>query len=125
LGATVKSAARRETMRAGGPEKFLVTPAELYNFSKSKFAPKCSSTSTGKSDSTTQQQANEIKIHIWYLNEIQIKQHFENHLSGRWEARSSTGPIYGKSFSNLKATLKIFNNKEYDHITIFNLSIMK
>ncbi|CAF1553570.1 unnamed protein product, partial [Didymodactylos carnosus] len=94
LGAVVKSAARRETMRAGSPEKSFLTPIEFYNFSKQKFAPKCLSTTTIQPDSTIQQQK-EVKIHIWYLSGTEIKQHFEKYLSGRWEARSCTGPING------------------------------
>jgi hypothetical protein len=91
----VKSAARRESMRVAGPEKSLVTPKELYEFSRNKFAPKYSSTNITKSDST-QQQKGDAKIHIWYLSETEIKQHFEKYLSRRCDARSSTGPIHGK-----------------------------
>jgi hypothetical protein len=92
----VKSAARRETMRAGGPEKSFVTPAEFYNFSKQKFAPKClpKTTTTTQLDPTTDQRK-EVKIHIWYLSESDIKVHFEKYVSDRWEVLSSTGPIHG------------------------------
>ncbi|CAF3155634.1 unnamed protein product [Rotaria socialis] len=37
LGAVVKSAARRETMRADGPQKSFLTPVEFYKFLKQKF----------------------------------------------------------------------------------------
>ncbi|CAF1585862.1 unnamed protein product, partial [Didymodactylos carnosus] len=53
LGAAVKSAARRSTMRAGGPEKSLTTPLELYHFSEEKFKPKQVPSRTGSSHSTT------------------------------------------------------------------------
>ena len=90
LDAIVKNAARRETMRADGPQKSLLTPVEFYNFLKQKFCPKSTNATTSTSDTATE------KIQIWYLSESDINEHFDKHLSDHFKTRSATRPIFGK-----------------------------
>ncbi|CAF4530348.1 unnamed protein product, partial [Rotaria sp. Silwood2] len=94
LGAVVKSAARRETMRAGGPEKSFLTPEEFYKFLKQKFCSKPKNPTPNTSDVTTVDIIDAEKIQIWYLSETDINQHFDKYLSQRSETRPSTGPIF-------------------------------
>ena len=90
LGTVVKNAARRETMRADGPQKSLLTPVEFYNFLKQKFCPESTNATINTSNTATE------KIHIWYLSKSDINEHFDKHLADRFKTRSATGPIVGK-----------------------------
>ncbi|CAF4054587.1 unnamed protein product, partial [Rotaria magnacalcarata] len=95
LGAVVKSAARRETMRADGPQKSFLTPVEFYKFLKQKFCSKPKNPTPNTSDVSTVDITDTEKIQIWYLSETDINQHFDKYLSQRSETRPPTGPIFG------------------------------
>ncbi|CAF4418523.1 unnamed protein product [Rotaria magnacalcarata] len=95
LGAVVKSAARRETMRADGPQKALLSPVEFYDFLKQKFCSKSTNSILDMPHIHIGQIANTEKIPIWYLSEFNISEHFDEYLSDRCKTRPSTGPIFG------------------------------
>ncbi|CAF4861740.1 unnamed protein product [Rotaria socialis] len=94
LGAVVKSAARRETMRADAPQKSFLTPVEFYKFLKQKFCSKPKNPTPNTSDVSTVDIIDTEKIQIWYLSETDINQHFDKYLSQRSETRPPTGPIF-------------------------------
>lgn len=54
LEAVVKSAARRQTMRADGPQKSLLTTIQLYEFLKQKFSIKSKVSTTNTSSVNTE-----------------------------------------------------------------------
>ncbi|CAF3654635.1 unnamed protein product [Rotaria socialis] len=99
LGAVVKSAARRETMRADGPQKSFLTPVEFYKFLKQKFCSKPKNPTPNTSDVSTVDIIDTEKIQIWYLSETDINQHFDKYLSQRSETRPPTGSIFDFSMT--------------------------
>ncbi|CAM4988043.1 unnamed protein product [Rotaria socialis] len=99
LGAVVKSAARRETMRADAPQKSFLTPVEFYKFLKQKFCSKPKNPTPNTSDVSTVDIIDTEKIQIWYLSETDINQHFDKYLSQRSETRPPTGSIFDFSMT--------------------------